>query len=364
MKILHIHPAMRGGGIEAMICGLANEMSLTNDVTVCSIYEPLSDDVFWNKLSTNVHKISFGKQSTKFSIKEVFDIYRHIKENKYDVVHIHGMFYYYMLSCLLLHNNTHFFYTIHSDAVRENSKWDKRFLPIKRFCFSKKYIHPITISKISQDSFWDLYHCDSTLIYNGIEKPEIALDNVLDNYRLTNNTKLFIHAGRIDTPKNQVVLCRVFQRLIDEGHDVVLLIAGVKQRNRIFDMIEPYLGARICYLGERKDIPKIMANCEAMCLPSIWEGLPVTLIEALAVGCIPICSPVGGIPDVVENGVNGMLSLSSSEEDYYNTMKSFLSLNNEALQVLRENCINSFPKYDIRLTAQRYLTTYQKVIEN
>lgn len=48
-----------------------------------------------------------------------------------------------------------------------------------------------------------------------------------------------------------------------------------------------------------------MAHCDAMCLPSIWEGLPVTLLEALSVGCIPICSNVGGIPDVIESGMNG-----------------------------------------------------------
>ena len=60
MKILHIHPAMRGGGIEAMICGLANEMAKAQDVTVCSIFKPLADDVFWNKLSPSVHKIHLG----------------------------------------------------------------------------------------------------------------------------------------------------------------------------------------------------------------------------------------------------------------------------------------------------------------
>lgn len=40
MKILHIHPSMGGGGIEAMICALVNEMSKSNDVTLCTIYSP------------------------------------------------------------------------------------------------------------------------------------------------------------------------------------------------------------------------------------------------------------------------------------------------------------------------------------
>ena len=51
MKILHIHPSMAGGGIEAMICGLVNEMAKVHDVTLCTIFEPKKEDVFEKKLS-------------------------------------------------------------------------------------------------------------------------------------------------------------------------------------------------------------------------------------------------------------------------------------------------------------------------
>ena len=75
MKILHIHPAMKGGGIESMICALANEMSKTENVTVCSLFQPQPDDVFWNKLSPNVHKKTLGKCKEGISFKEIFKIY-------------------------------------------------------------------------------------------------------------------------------------------------------------------------------------------------------------------------------------------------------------------------------------------------
>ena len=80
MKILHIHPAMKGGGIEAMICALANEMSKTENVTVCSLFLPQSDDVFWNKLSPRVHKKTLGKCKEGISFKEIFKIYHYIKK--------------------------------------------------------------------------------------------------------------------------------------------------------------------------------------------------------------------------------------------------------------------------------------------
>ena len=104
-----------------------------------------------------------------------------------------------------------------------------------------------------------------------------------------------------------------------------------------------------------------MACGDAMCLPSIWEGLPVTLLEALSVGCVPICSNVGGIPNVVVSGVNGFLSDSSSEEDYYKTMKTFLALSDDEYLQIKDTCRNSFSEYDIVNTATSYINIYKSV---
>ena len=361
MNILHIHTTMAGGGIGAMICGLANRMSRSEHVTVCTIFQPKEKEVFWNKLSPSVKKVTLGKTAPGFSLSEVFKIFGFICQGNYDVVHMHGAFIYYLLAVLLLHHRVKFFYTIHSDARMENSIWDRRFLWYKRFCFKSEWVRPITISKTSQESFVQLYHCGSRLIYNGIDRPIIDKKDLVSDFRFSEKTKLFIHAGRIDTPKNQVVLCKVFKRLIDEGEDIVLLIAGSNQRDEIYNQLVPYFCGRILYLGERSDIPQLMAQCDAMCLPSIWEGLPVTLLEALSVGCIPICSPVGGIPNVVEQGKNGLLSNSPSEEDYYQTMSAFLRLSDDELTALRARCKESFAEYDIEHTAASYLQVYQTV---
>lgn len=358
MKILHIHPSLAGGGIESMICALANEMSKSEDVTVCSIFEPKSTDIFWFRLSKNVKKVNLGKK-IGFSIKIFFSIYKFIRKGQFDVVNIHGMFYYYILSVFFLHKKTKFFYTIHSDAKMENTRMDKKILFLKKIFFRKSWVRPITISNTSQISFFNLYNCKSDLIFNGVSKPHISNDNPVCEYRIDTMTKVFIHAGRISIPKNQLILCRVFDRLINEGENVVLLIAGSKQSNEIFTSIEPFFCDRIIYLGERNDITQLMAYSDAMCLPSIWEGLPVTLLEALSVGCIPICSNVGGIPNVINSGENGLLSNSSTEEDYYMVMKRFLQMNCDEVNRMKQLCRESFLRYDISNTSELYLKTYQ-----
>lgn len=359
MKILHIHPSMGGGGMEAMICNLANTMAQSENVCVCSIFEPKTEDVFWKKLKPNVQKYSLGKVKPGFSLQEIFKIFKWIRKEKFDVVNLHGFFYYYAFTIMLLHHKTKFFYTVHSDAVMENSGWDKRFLAIKRLFFKIGWLFPITISEASKESFSQLYGIDSQLIHNGVPKPLTQKENILKKYKISPKTKLFVHAGRISKEKNQLVLCKVFQTLINKGYDIVLLIAGSKQDHEIYTSIEPYLSNRIHYLGERNDIPQLMSNCDAMCLPSIWEGLPITLLEALSVGCVPICSNVGGIPNVITNGKNGFLSSSSSEDDYLSIMEHFLSLGENQLKDIKTDCVNSFTKFDIINTADRYLNYYQ-----
>ena len=360
MRILQFHTKMVSGGIEAIVCGLANEMCKTEDVTLCTIFKPTEEDVFYKKLSPQVRRETIGKQSFGFSLKEIFKIYNFIRKGNYDIVHVHGCFQYYFLAMLLLHKKTRFFYTIHSDARKENQRWDWRLFKLKRFLFAHRWVVPITISEISQKSFRDLYNCSSELIYNGTSKTVCSnVPNVIDSLRVTHKTKVFIHAGRISEPKNQIVLCKVFDRLIKEGNDVVLAIAGTAEDAEIFNNLKGFFSDRIVYLGERDNIPELFSRADAFCLPSVWEGLPVTLLEALSVGCIPICSPVGGIVNVIRTGKNGLLSEDSSESNYYKTVSDFLKISDEVLLTMKKSVMESFKQYDITTCAKNYLNIYK-----
>ena len=353
---------MVSGGIEAIVCNLVNEMSKTHDVTLCTIFQPTEDDVFYRKLDENVKKITIGKKHFGFSIKEIWKIYRVISQGHYDVVHIHGCFQYYFLAIALLHSKVKFVYTIHSDARKENQAWDWRLFKLKKYMFAHRWMWPVTISEASQQSFEELYHCNSHLIFNGIakNKTEISNDNVIDRLRKSKDTKIFIHAGRISKPKNQLVLCRVFKQLVANGKDVVLVIAGSPEEKAIYESIKPYFSDRIIYIGERNDIAELMSHADAFCLPSLWEGLPVTLLEALSVGCIPICSPVGGIVNVIESGKNGLLSKDSSESEYLKTVNAFLNMTDDEQTLMKESALMSFEKYDIKNCAYQYLKVYSE----
>jgi len=67
------------------------------------------------------------------------------------------------------------------------------------------------------------------------------------------------------------------------------------------------LGERFRLLGHREDVPALLSAFDAYVLPSLWEGLPLALLEALAMGKPIVCTSVGGNPEVVQHGVHGLL---------------------------------------------------------
>jgi glycosyltransferase involved in cell wall biosynthesis len=67
------------------------------------------------------------------------------------------------------------------------------------------------------------------------------------------------------------------------------------------------LGDAVRFLGSRRDIPEILAASDCFVLPSLWEGLPIALLEAMATGLPCIATEVSGTMQVVIDGVTGLL---------------------------------------------------------
>lgn len=353
---------MGTGGIEAMICGLSNEMAKEHDVTVCSIVKPSPQDKFFNELSPAVHRETIGRDNKRNPLGEIIRLVRYVRKGQFDIVHIHCFFYFYILAILLYHRKIVFCYTIHSDAFQENRSWDKKILFFKKYCFRHGWVHPITISPSSHASFTRLYHCNSRLIQNGVVRPIPDSVKVIDKYKICDDTRVFIHAARICPEKNQVMLCRVFNKLIRDGEDVVLAIAGPIHWHDIFDEMQTFFSNRIRYIGDRSDIPALLCSAEGMCLTSLYEGLPIILLEALASGCTPICTAVGGIVDIITDGIDGFLAEDVSDESYYQAMKRYLALTKDKREQVKRNCIIKSENYSITRCAYDYINYYNELI--
>jgi glycosyltransferase involved in cell wall biosynthesis len=115
--------------------------------------------------------------------------------------------------------------------------------------------------------------------------------------------------GRLTPVKGQEVLIRAASELIRRGEKIFLVLLGDGELRRDLEELSLHLGIAgyVRFLGWRPDVARVMAACDIFCLPSRNEGMGKVLVEAMAMGRPIIASSIGGIPDIVRSGENGIL---------------------------------------------------------
>lgn len=105
-----------------------------------------------------------------------------------------------------------------------------------------------------------------------------------------------------------------------KGHDTLLeaiaelpealfLLAGDgPERGRLEDRVAKLgIGDRVRFLGRREDVPQLLAACDVFCLPSLYEGSSLAVLEAMAAGIAIVSSAIGGTEELIEDGRGGLL---------------------------------------------------------
>ena len=110
--------------------------------------------------------------------------------------------------------------------------------------------------------------------------------------------------GRLDPIKDHQTLFRAMESVQKLYPQVRLLVIGDGPER---EHLEGKAGRNILFLGNRDDVPDILRALDIFVLPSLFEGLPITVLEAMAVGKPVIASHVSGIPEEVEDGKTGIL---------------------------------------------------------
>lgn len=120
---------------------------------------------------------------------------------------------------------------------------------------------------------------------------------------------VFAAAGRLAPTKGQQYLIGAFPRVKKQMPTAELLIAGTGELKNELEKLALELGcsSSVHFLGHVDNMPEFYSIVDVFVMPSIAEGLPRTLIEAMAAGILCIASNAGGIPEILDNGRFGLL---------------------------------------------------------
>jgi glycosyltransferase involved in cell wall biosynthesis len=115
--------------------------------------------------------------------------------------------------------------------------------------------------------------------------------------------------GNLRAEKNQRVLITAFSLLYGAMPHLYLVLAGDGSCRRDLEQLARELAVadRVHFLGHRLDAPDVMAMFDVYCLPSVYEGMPLSILEAWSAGKPVVATDVTGIRDIVIHDTNGLL---------------------------------------------------------
>ena len=327
-KVLHIftYSSNNIGGVSTMIESYIHGVKefSSNGFSLDVLNIPLNFNLHFSKLN-NIAYIFVQRKAVK----------KHLKANRYDIVHIHTSREFLFLKDLLLAKMINkktkipVVITIHvgaMDTVFNSIGWFKK----KAISIMNKYIEKtIFLSKIMRDEFYSsgLMTERGMILYNFHNfTPTVCVEK--------NESKALqlLFVGMLNRDKGIIELLTALSQLPE--FDYHLNICGKlvdKSIEAELEELKTKLSNKVSFLGYvvGEDKTKLFYNSDILVLPSYHEGMPIVIMEALAAGCAIITTKVGAIPEVLSDDNCSWVKI-GSVEDIVNTLKSITP---EALSV-------------------------------
>ena len=127
---------------------------------------------------------------------------------------------------------------------------------------------------------------------------------------ITDDEFLVVQVARLDPIKDHATAIRAIGLAARQNPRIRLLIVGDGPQKATLEQEIGRLGVadRVTMLGLRDDVGRLLAAADAFLLTSVSEGIPVTVLEAMAAGVPVVATSVGGLPELVSDRVSGLLA--------------------------------------------------------
>lgn len=146
-----------------------------------------------------------------------------------------------------------------------------------------------------------------TVVRNGVDTRRFSPE--ARAYRSEHGAATLGLASRLVEGKGVEVALQALAALGRQGMRPRFLVAGDGKLRHHLERFARELGVwdQVAFLGHVEDMPSFYRSIDIFLLPSMSEGMPLTVIEAMASGCAAVCTPVGGVPELIEDGRHGRL---------------------------------------------------------
>ena len=305
MKIMQVIPYFCFGGAEIMCENLTYALkNAGQEVFVVSLYDDRTPIA--RRMEEAGIWIVYLDKKPGFDLSMVPKLTRIIRQERPDVVHTHLNILKYAALATKLAGVRKCVHTVHSLADREAE--DRIEKCVKGFYFRQGWSVPVALTPEVQASVSEFYGLPLTrvpVIFNGIDLSRCIPKTTYE----TGDTVTILHVGRFDIPKNHAGLLEAFRLLRETHPQTRLRLVGDGDLRPEMEALarEKGIGSFVEFCGMQSNVHPYLHDADIFVLPSIYEGNPMTIIEAMGTGLPIVASRVGGIPDMISDGESGLL---------------------------------------------------------
>lgn len=354
-KIMHIVEAF-GGGVFTYLVELANSMSNDFDIVIAYSKRKQTPEDFKKYFNDNIKLIEIKNFTRSINpmkdLKACGEIYRLVKDEQPDIVHMHSSKAGIIGRLVIRSKNRKMFYTPHGYAfLKQDDSKIKRFIYKaieKTTAMINNKCKIVACSKGEYEESLKLIK-NSTYINNGINTD--GIDELIEEKhkeKIDVSSLRICTIGRIGFQKNP----ELFNKIAENFPNVQFTWIG---DGELRDCLK---SKNIAITGwkARKEVLNELEKNDVFILPSLWEGLPIALLEAMYLKKICIVSNVIGNRDVIKNEENGFVC--DDLENYKTVIKQ---IQNEAYNL--NNIGNKAKKdileeYDVIIMSKKYKELY------
>lgn len=352
MKIFQVLPEFGIGGAEIMAENLTNELiRIGHHVIVISLYNYSS--IITDRFESSKIDIRYLGKKAGLDISIIPKLRSIIKQEHPDAIHTHRYVLQYVAPAAF-GLNTRIIHTVHSVAQKENTKMARIF---NNFIFKLKMAIPVALTEQVKDTIVEVYDIKREripVIYNGIPLQKCTQKT---DYNFGNNIHL-LHVGRYAEPKNHIEMIKAICQLhAFESRIILNLVGEGPLKDDISAIIKSnHAESYIIQHGPTNNVFDHMNKADIFILPSIYEGMPITLIEAMGSGIPILASNVGGIPDMIENAKEGILCT----PDAYGIISKIkeMILDKDLREFIGKQAYIASKKFSVEKMAKKYVKLY------
>jgi glycosyltransferase involved in cell wall biosynthesis len=229
----------------------------------------------------------------------------------------------------------------------------------------------VAVSQASYDALPAPLRRRATIVVHGVDvsrsdaliaRRKELRDDVRSELGVGDEELLFMTVANLRPEKGYDVLLTAARFIADNGLPIRIAAVGRGPLSTALSArhLDLALGERFQFLGQRDDVLQLLAGADAFVLASLHEGLPVALMEATSVGLPIVASSVGGVPQVLEDGVDALLVPPGDPGSLVDAMKRLAS-DPELRERLGRHAKLRSSMFDIAEAGQAVGDIYQRV---